>query len=432
MIRTALRSLPLLFAAAALTQPVLGGQAPFQTQQQQVAPPQNDMTIAAVVNENIITLYDVKSRIQMIITTSGLENTSDMQQRLLPQVVDSLVEERLKLQEAARLKIKTSETEVRQAVDNIEARNNLRQGALRAMLASQGVDVGALYTQVEADVAWGKVVRQSMERAVTVADDEVRTVINRAKANQGKPEYWVFEISLPVATPAQEQAVHDVAERVVQQARAGSPFQAIAQQVSQSPTAALGGDLGWVVRGEMEPELDDAVTHMQPNTISDPIRTGTGYHIIQLREQRISGAVDPRMAVVTLSQVYLPSIGGRALPADKMAQYTQTIGGYTTCDQMNKMATELKTPGSGPIPAVYAGGLPEKVRSVVVDLKPGHTGVVEVGGARLMLQVCTRHDDTGLPSPEQIRSNLENEKLQNSARQKLRDLRRQALVDIHI
>src|SRR5687768_3151998 len=115
--------------AIALLAPLLLGQAQAQMpqmqpapqqQQQQSAPPAlpaNAMAIAAVVNEDVITVYDVQSRTGVFIATSGLENTPEMQRRLLPQVVQGLIDEHLKLQEAKRLKIETTETEVRQAVD---------------------------------------------------------------------------------------------------------------------------------------------------------------------------------------------------------------------------------------------------------------------------------------------------------------------------
>ncbi|MBY0511791.1 MAG: peptidylprolyl isomerase, partial [Rhodospirillaceae bacterium] len=90
-------------------------------------------------------------------------------------------------------------------------------------------------------------------------------------------------------------------------------------------------------------------------------------------------------------------------------------------------------PGTGAISPVYIGGLPPKVRDAVSTLKPGQTSApIDVGGARLFIQVCMRRDDTGVPSPDQIASNLENDKIQNAARQRLRDLRRQALIDIRL
>ena len=101
---------------------------------------------------------------------------------------------------------------------------------------------------------------------------------------------------------------------------------------------------------------------------------------------------------------------------------------------MNKMAKDVGGPGSGPIPAVYLGGLPDKVRDAISDLKPNNLSKpVEVGGARLFVMVCTRKDDTGIPSEDAIMSQLQNEKLSNAARQKLlRSAPRQALIDVRL
>ena len=392
------------------------------------------MGIAAVVNEDIITVFDVQSRLGMFIATSGLENTPDIQRRILPQVIQSLIEERLKIQEAKRLKITTTEPEVRDAVSLIENNNNMQPGSFRKLLEERGVDMSTLFMQIEADVAWVKVVRQELRRNVLVAPEEVKNVLERLKANQGKPEHWLSEIFLPVNANSSEADVRQIADRLVQQARGNTPFPALAQQFSQSPTAAVGGDLGWVLQGELEDELDRAVMGMEPNEISEPIRSTTGYHILALRGRRAAGAPDPMMSGVTLSQIYLPTQGGRALTEAQTAQLSNTIvTQMTSCTQMNELAARSGAPGSGPIDMIRVGGLPETVRNAVAALPVGRISQpLDVPGARLFVMVCSRLDDSGLPGEDQIAGKLENDKLENLARQKLRDLRRQALVDVRI
>ena len=406
----------------------------FSSAQPAQAQGANAMSIAAVVNEDIITVFDVQARLGLYLATSGLDNTADIRQRLMPQVVNALIDDRLKLQEAKRLKITTTEAEIRSSVDGIEQRNGMRPGAFRAMLSQANVDISTLFTQIEADLDWVKVIRKELARDTTVQPQEVKAVMARMKANQGKPEHLLAEIFLPVNPGASEATVRQLADRLVQQARGGTPFPALAQQFSQSATAALGGDLGWVVQGELEPELEAMVARMEPNQFSDPIRTSSGYHILALREQRSSGAPDPRMSVVSLSQIYLPNLGGRAMPAAKIAQLSEQVHAQAkNCTDMNKLAKDFGGPGSGPISAVYLGGLPDKVRDAITPLKTNQVSPpVEVGGARLFVMICMRKDDTGLPSEEQVMSTLQNEKLTNAARQKLRDLRRAALVDVRI
>ena len=396
----------------------------------------NTMAIAAVVNEDVITVYDVQSRMGMFMATSGLENSPEMQRRLVPQVVQALIDERLKLQEAKRLKIETADAEVRNAVDIIEQNNGMQPGTFRKMLEDRGVDMSSLYSQIEADVAWLKVVRQELRRDVVVAPEEVKTVLARLTANQGKPENEVSEIFLPINVTTRDADVRQIAERLVQQARTGTPFAALAQQFSQSPTAAVGGDLGWVLRGEMEDEVDQAIARMEPNEISDPIRTNAplGYHVVQLRARRASGASDPLMAVITMSQLYVPTVGGRAPDAAKQQQILEAVGTkVSNCDQMNALAKDLGGPGSGPVQPLRIGMLPDKVRDAVVNLQPGRvTPPIELKGAKVYAILCTRQDDSGLPSEDQIYAKLENDKLENVARQKLRDLRREALLDVRM
>ena len=419
------RWLPLLGVSTLL----IGAALPATAQQNSPA-----IGIAAVINEDVITIFDVQSRLGLFLATSGIQNTAEVRQRLLPQVVDALVEERLKIQEARRLEIETTEEEIRNAVAGIEARNGMRPGSFRTLLEEQGVNVGSFYGQIEADVAWSKVVRDVLARDVNIAPEEVDTVLDKLRSNQGKQEYFVSEIDLPISPAAPEQNVRQLAEDLVTRVRGDTPFPALAQQFSQSPTAAVGGELGWILPGELDRSLDRALARMEPGQISDPIRTATGYHILFLQDRRASGAPNPLKHIIGLSQIYLPTLGGRALTPAQLAQYSvrvQTEVG--NCEQMNSLAEQIGGPGSGQRPLLYAGSLPAKVRDVVTPLPANQVSPpIEVTGARLFIIICERQDDTGLPAPGEVYAQLENDKLQNLARQKLRDLRRQALIDIRL
>ncbi len=399
-----------------------------------VAAQQEAMRIAAVVNEDVISLYDVQSRIQLFLITSGIEDTIDIRQRLLPQVMNALIEEKLKLQEARREEIEASEQDVLAAVQLIEQNNGMQTGAFSAMLSEQGIDPGTFYAQVEADVVWLRVVREVLARGISVSEEEVQVVIDRLIANQGKPEYLLGEIFLPIGLGSRESDVLDLAQRLSEQARTGTPFPALAQQFSQSPTAAVGGDLGWVTTGELEPELDRALVRMNPGEFSDPIRTVSGFTILALREERATAESSPLMDAVTLSQVYLPTVGRAALSEQRIDQLTTALQTQvSSCEQMNNWATEIGGPGSGPVDLIRIGGLPEAVRDTVLGLPTGRVSPpIDVAGAKLFVMVCQREEDSGLPSPNQVYSRLENEKLDTISRQRLRDLRRQALIDVRL
>ena len=395
---------------------------------------QDAVRIAAVVNEDVITLFDVQSRIQLFLITSGLEDTVEVRQRLLPQVMNALIEEKLKLQEARREEIETEENEVLSAVQVIEQNNGMPSGAFFNMLAEQGIDSGTFYSQVEADVVWLRVVREILARDISVSEEEVNKVIDRLKANQGKPEYLLGEIFLPLGLGSREADIFGLAQQLAERARSGTPFQALAQQFSQSPTAAVGGDLGWTHSGDVEPELERAILRMKAGETSEPIRTASGYTILALRDQRATAEASPLMAGVALSQIYLPTVGRTALSPDRLNQLTTAIQTQIfSCPQMNDWADEVGGPGSGPVDLIRVGGLPEAIRDTVMALPVGQVSQpVDIAGARLFVMVCDRQEDSGLPSQNQVYSRLESAKLDTVSRQRLRDLRRQALIDVRL
>jgi len=398
------------------------------------APAAPAVSIAAVVNDEIVTMREVQNRLGLFMATARIENTPDVQRRLIPQVVDSLIDERLKMQEARRLKVTVTTEEVRAAVNTIEDRNGMQPGTLRAMMDERGIDMDSLYGQIEADSVWVKIAQEHLAREVVVTAAEVKSVIDRARANQGKPEYYLSEIVIPISFTLPEQQARDLGQRLAQQIRDGASFEAAAQQFSQSATAAVGGDLGWVIQGDLEGDLAKVVPSLEANQISEPVRVADSFRLILVKAKRASGQPDPMAAAITLSQIYLPTEGGRALPpAQTEAAAERIMREPQNCADMNKLAEELATPGSGPIPPVYVGALPEKVRDAVVDLPVNKVSeAINVTGARLYAMVCMRQADTGVPGEGQVRQGLENSKLNNVARQRLRDLRRQALIDVRI
>jgi peptidyl-prolyl cis-trans isomerase C len=66
----------------------------------------------------------------------------------------------------------------------------------------------------------------------------------------------------------------------------GADFAALAAEHGTDGTASKGGDLGWFVQTDMVPEFADAAFAMEPGTISSPVQTPFGWHLIKLEERR--------------------------------------------------------------------------------------------------------------------------------------------------
>lgn len=256
-------------------------------------PPRSVEGIAAVVNDDIISMSDLSARLQLALVSSGLPGTAEVRQRLTPQVLRSLVDERLQMQEASRANISVTDKEIDDAFGRVAEQNQMKRDQLEKMLASQGVPRSALESQIRATIGWGKLVQRRLRPNIEIGEEEIDAVLRRIEANAGKPEYLAAEIYLAVDSPDREEEVRRLADRLVDQIGQGASFPAVARQFSQSAGATNGGDLGWVQQGQLPEELDTALRGLRPGQASRPIRSLTGYHILLLREQRTTGTVLP-------------------------------------------------------------------------------------------------------------------------------------------
>jgi peptidyl-prolyl cis-trans isomerase SurA len=244
-------------------------------------------TIAAVVNDDAVSESDVIDRMKLIIASSGMSDSKEMRERMRPRIINVLIDEKLKIQEADRLEFEITEQEIENGFAAIAARNKFSADQFRAVLKKEGVSPKTLEDQIRSEIAWSRVVQLKIRPQITIADNEVDTVIERMKANIGKKEYRVSEIFLPVEKPADEADVSKLANKITRQlVDQRVPFQRMASQFSQAAGATKGGDMGWVTEGNLPEPLDAMLSKMKKGELSNPVRSLSGFHILYLRDIR--------------------------------------------------------------------------------------------------------------------------------------------------
>lgn len=399
---------------------------------------QSVQRIAAIVNDDVISAYDLQTRMQMVLFSTQLSDTVEVRQRISPQILRTLIDERLQLQEAGKQNISVSQGDISHATDMIEKQNNIPKGTLDAFLKKNGVQKDAVLSQIRANIAWSKLMGRRLRPRITIGEDEIDEVLARLKSRQGQTEYRLGEIALAVDSPDDEANVQRTAERIADQVRKGARFDAIARQFSQSATAAVGGDLGWIHESELEQSLRPIVTNMRVGAISAPIKTITGYRILLLRDTRKIAASDPASVTVDLQQVYLPlppNAGKQDIDSQiDLAKTIQTSA--TGCTDFTRLAKEVgssRPPGLGKF---GLGSLAPSIRTVVQDLPVGRiSDPVKMPDGVMLLMVCSREGNAAkanLPTREEIADQLTQERLSLMARRYLRDIRLSAVVDIRL
>ncbi len=396
-----------------------------------------EQRIAAVVNNEVVTVRDLNERLQLVMLTSGIRDSEQARARLAPQVLRGLIEESLQLQEAERLNLQVDPSEIDNAITNIAARNKLSVEQMKGYLVKNGINLETLMRQIRAQIAWLKVVNRTIRPNVTVTVDQLDLAVQEARDSQGQPEYLLSEIVLPVDNPAQADRVAQDAGRLTQTLREGANFDALAHQVSASASAERGGDLGWVSAASMPPELQATLDRMRPGDISDPLSSPIGYHIFWLRDQRIAAApVDSSRAAVEvqLTQILFPTDGSAAANAQARDRAAGLRGRLTDCPTMATVATEIDAPASGNLGWLKIGDLPPDLGKAVLGLQVGELSPPLQGPSGIhLLMVCDRRDPKELtPEREQIAKRLEQERTERLARRYLRDLRKQAFVEVRM
>lgn len=431
-------ALAVLGAMAAVVPALVGGALTTGAALVLAPPPaaaQQVQRIAAVVNDDVISLHDVQARLTLAIRSAQLPETQETRQRLLPQVLQQLIDERLKAQEGKRLGVDVSPEELLAARRQVERNNDMPPGALDRFLTEAGIDETSFEAQLRAEILWAKIAQTELIQSVTIEPEEIDALLESLRQTMGSPERLLAEILLPVDSPDQDAAVRAFAERLIAEVDQGAPFPAVARQFSLAPTAAVGGDLGWVMEGTMDPRIEGALAALAPGQLTPPVRTAQGYHILALRDRRDPRAIPADQIPMDLSQLLMPLSGPAALPEARRTELGQTLPGrLTSCDDVNQEAESLGLPSSGPIGVLRLADLPPAVAAVVQGLPEKRLSppIVVDGRAEVMIMVCERLSPLSLPSRERIEMQLEAEKLERVAQRTLRNLRRAALIDIRL
>lgn len=410
----------------------LAGPAPAPAQAQQRQPGAEER-IAAVVNEQAITLSDVLGRLQLALVSSGLPDSPEARQRLLPQVLRLLIDETLQRQEAKRLNIAVTETEIEAELRQIAQRNRLSVDQFQDALRQAGVPISTLRQQVEANLAWSRLVQRRVRPTIQIGDDEINAFAERIRANAGKPEYLVSEIFLAVDDDANEAEVARLAERLVEQIGQGASFPAVAQQFSQSAGAAAGGDLGWVQQGQLEQSIDETLRQLRPGQFSRPVRGINGFHILWMRDLRAVAAGDPGNIQISIGQLVLPA-PDPSREAAMMDLGRQLVAEMSSCEALQAAGNRVEGAQVAAIPLTRVADIPEQLRNLVSNLGVGQsTQPLRTDQGVMILMVCEREVPPGsLPPRDQIANILGGERLDMLQRRYLRDLRRQAFVDVRV
>ncbi|MBA3999096.1 MAG: peptidylprolyl isomerase [Brevundimonas sp.] len=384
--------------------------------------------LVVLVNDVPITSYELRQRMLLLIAMTQVQPTAENLPAIQQQALNTLIDEKLQRQELARYEVNIPDEDVDAELAMIAQSVGITSEAYLAYLADGGVRPETVREEMRVRIGWEALVRGRFGPRARVGRNQVDQTIQRISAAASRPQYLVGEIFLDASRVGGQQAAMNGANQLVQQIIQGAPFMAVARQFSAAPSAASGGDAGWLIQGEVPPGLQTALDNMEAGQLSRPIPVEGGVYIIYLRDKRDGSST----SLVNLRQVMIeadPDASDEVIAA--ATQRLNALRSGLTCDNIlerSRQETDMLGADLG--------------ESDVDDLAPQFQQVArsaEVGSISApvrtplgvhLLAVCDRRaGGPEAPNFNEVENRLRGQQLSMLARRYIRDLREDAHID---
>ena len=245
--------------------------------------------VVAVVNNDAITLGDLHESI-LLFRQENRDRGGPSDDELAKQFLGKLIDNRLQLQEAEREKVTVEDEEITEELnDRIKKVGAKNLAEFETMVREQGLSMESVRKRLRDSLLTAKVIHRKVRLRVSVTERDIDRYLdeNRQKLEVGLG-YHARHILIQPADASSEASWAE-AKRRVEGLRAqileGGDFVDLAKSFSNDSSAAEGGDLGTLKRGELAQDIETQILALKPGEISAPYRSTLGWHIFRLESK---------------------------------------------------------------------------------------------------------------------------------------------------
>lgn len=256
--------------------------------------------IVAVVNDEVITLAELNRMFEPYARSIEKNYKGDNKDEVLKQnktvflqrlIDQTLIEQEAKKAGAGFAAVK--DEEVTAVINDMLAKSNIRMDDYLKKLADEGNTLEMVKKEIKGQMMRMRLLRREVQSKILVTNEEIGEYYNKhLQEYEGKEAVRMKQILLPVPANADKKTRENTREQgrqLRERILKGEPFEMIAAQYSKTPTAAQGGDIGFVERGVIVPEVEKVAFSLAIGQISDVIETEMGFIIIAVTDKRGAG-----------------------------------------------------------------------------------------------------------------------------------------------
>ncbi|MEJ2533504.1 MAG: peptidylprolyl isomerase [Halioglobus sp.] len=246
--------------------------------------------VVAIVDDDVIMASELRERLAAVtenLTARGVEMPPE--DVLIRETLDRLILESIQLQKGMRVGVRISEDQLNSAMQRIAAQNRMTLAQFQTALEQQGKSYADMREQVRREMIIQRVQAGNVNQRIQISEQEVKNFLATEEGqNLTQPEYHIMHALLPVsptASDSQVAAAEAQVNKLLRRIRAGEPFEEVIDS-SGGRFTFTGGDLGWRKADDLPSLFADVAPRLQQGETSDPIRSQSGFHLINMKERR--------------------------------------------------------------------------------------------------------------------------------------------------
>ena len=247
--------------------------------------------IIAIVNDGVVLASDLRAE------SSLLKQQAASNRQTLPpdsvlreRVLQRLIDQEIQRQHAKEIGIVVDANSVNRAIEQIARGNNMDTLQLRQTMQSQGFNYSHFRSTIEQELLLSRLIQRDVESRIRVSEQEIDDFVDTLNNNaDDQQQYLIQHILIAVAPSATAEELSKAQTRasdVLDQLEAGDSFSQVAVAHSDGAQALKGGDLGWRTLQEVPDFLAEALRNLDVGSLSKPLRSQNGLHIVRLANKR--------------------------------------------------------------------------------------------------------------------------------------------------
>lgn len=239
--------------------------------------------IIAIVNDDIITLKEAEKHVRVEKEGRFVSINEYLTSLKLQEKIDILIDDVLIRQQAKKFKLEVSDKEVESIIDNIKKQYLIDDKELRQKLKDDNVSYEDFVAGLRSNVLKGRLLNRVISPEVNLTEQDLRQYYDKHKDEFVDEEYKLQQIFVSGQRADNQKRVTEAYELLQE----GKSFEAVAKEYTDdTKSAASGGDIGYVKKSDLIPQLRAAVGFLSPGVYSSIIITPYGYHILKLNEKK--------------------------------------------------------------------------------------------------------------------------------------------------